>query len=329
MHFFSRKKDAKSDAGDTSTDASSAATPEAPPTEAPFPTGIKTWIECPDATVDICFLHGLTGDRDQTWTAKGQPEPWPAKLIPEALQDLATKRGALSLPKFRVLTYGYDAYVVKMEVSSQNGLRDHAQHFLKEIVTDRELSAATGRPIILVAHSLGGLVSKKAVLLSRNNPEAYLRDLYKSVKGIVFIGTPHRGSWMARWGAISAEALGFVKSTNPSILDILRTDDKLLEDVQKDFWGMIREQREGGRKLDVVCFYEELPLPVLKRRVVEPASATLEGYEEVSVHANHSDMVKFATREHDGFKTLFGTLVRWGGPSVDRSQVPGTPNAAP
>lgn len=29
----------------------------------------------PDATVDICFVHGLTGNRESTWTAAGQSEP--------------------------------------------------------------------------------------------------------------------------------------------------------------------------------------------------------------------------------------------------------------
>ena len=30
--------------------------------------------DCFEATVDICFVHGLTGDRHGTWTARGRSE---------------------------------------------------------------------------------------------------------------------------------------------------------------------------------------------------------------------------------------------------------------
>ncbi|OAT05042.1 hypothetical protein BDBG_16392 [Blastomyces gilchristii SLH14081] len=64
---------------------------------------------------------------------------------------------------------------------------------------------------------------------------------------------------------------------------------------------MIRELRESGRRLDVTCFFEELPLPVAGK-VVSKESATLEGYNSISIHANHSDMVKFSSADDNGFK---------------------------
>ena len=35
--------------------------PETSPPVPPFPDGVKVLYDCPDATVDICFVHGLTG----------------------------------------------------------------------------------------------------------------------------------------------------------------------------------------------------------------------------------------------------------------------------
>lgn len=227
-------------------------------------------------------------------------------------------------PRARILTYGYDAYVVKMQVSSQNGLRDHAGHFLDQIVTDREAILADGRPLILVAHSLGGLVAKKAILMSRDNPDAHLQDLYKSLRGIAFMGVPHRGSWMADWSTIPVSVFGIVKSTNTTMLKILKSDDPLLWDTQKEFLLMVRKDNQDGPKFDMTCYFEELPLVVLGKRVVSPTSATLDGYKEVSIHANHSDMVKFDSKEDPAFKSLFMGLVRWGKESVDQSLVPGT-----
>ncbi|KAI1116554.1 hypothetical protein F5Y14DRAFT_449067 [Nemania sp. NC0429] len=74
----------------------------------------KVWHDYPDATVGICFVHGLTGDRDSTWTADGQSKPWPKKLL------------LPNLDKARIITYDYDAYVVRVSVALQKRLADHA-----------------------------------------------------------------------------------------------------------------------------------------------------------------------------------------------------------
>ncbi|RYO91812.1 hypothetical protein DL764_008237 [Monosporascus ibericus] len=277
--------------------------PGSPP-PVPFPDGVKVLHNCPDATVDICFVHGLAGSRDSTWTAHGQSTPWPKTLLPPRVGTA------------RVLTYGYDAYGVRTSVASSNRLINHATNLLNDLTTDRASVEASSRPLIFVAHSLGGLVCKEAILLSRNNPEAHLRDVFNCTKGIVFMGTPHKGSWMADWAKIPASALGFVKSTNKLLLEILETDDQLLESIQVRFWSMIRELREAGRPFEVTCFFEELPLPVVGK-VVSKESATFEGYSSFSIHANHRDMVRFGSAEDNGFKRLLGELIRWASQTRD------------
>lgn len=263
-----------------------------------FPDGVEVLHDYPNATVDICFVHGLTGNRDSTWTAHGQCTPWPKTLL------------SPKLTRARILTYGYDAYIVRKSSASSNRLIDHATNLLNDLTTNRASCDASSRPIIFVTHSLGGLVCKEAILLSRNNPESHLRGIFDCTKGIVFMGTPHKGSWMADWAKIPASALGLVKSTNKSLLKILETDDQFLESIQVRFWSMIRELRESGRRLEVTCFFEELPLSVVGK-VVSKESATLEGYSSISIHANHSDMVRFGSAEDNGFERLLGELTRW------------------
>lgn len=269
-----------------------------PPTPS-FPDGVMVLHDCPDATVDICFVHGLTGDRESTWTARGQSAPWPKSLLPQRLSG-----------GVRVLTYGYDAYIVRRGVAGSNRLIDHATNLLHDLAIDRSSSNASARPLIFVAHSLGGLVCKKAVLLARNNPEAYLAGIFDCVKGIVFLGTPHKGSWMADWAKIPASAVGLVKSTNKSLLKILETEDQFLESIQVDFGSMVRGLRERGRGFEITCFFEELPLPGFGK-VVSKESATFEGFAPISIHANHSDMVRFGSAEENGFKRVLGVLSRW------------------
>lgn len=273
-----------------------------PPESAPIPSfsiGVKVLHDCPDATTDICFVHGLTGDRDSTWTASGQCTPWPKTLLPPKLK------------KARILTYGYDAYVVRKGVAGSSRLIDHATNLLHDLTTDRaRCNASTPRALIFVAHSLGGIVCKEAILLSRNNPEPHLRGIFDCIKGIIFLGTPHRGTWTADWAKIPVWALGFMKSNSKSLLTILETSNQLLESVQVRFWSMIRELREGGRRLEVTCFFEELPLPVFGI-VVSKHSATFEGHNSITIHADHRDMVRFASEEDNGFKRVLGELARW------------------
>jgi hypothetical protein len=264
-----------------------------------FPDGIKVLHDCPDATVDICFVHGLTGDRERTWTAEGQSEPWIKTLLPPRLNTA------------RILTYGYDPYVVRKSVASSNRLIDHAANLLNDLTTDRASCHASSRPIIFVSHGLGGLVCKQAILLSRHNPEIHLRGIFNCTVAIAFMGTPHKGSWMADWASIPASALGLVKSVNKSLLEILQTNSQALELLQADFWSMIRERQKAGQPPEVTCFFEELPLPGIGT-IVSKESATLEGYNSLSIHANHPGMVRFASTEENGFKRLLGELLRWG-----------------
>ncbi|KAF4340141.1 ankyrin repeat domain protein [Fusarium beomiforme] len=268
------------------------------PTPIVFPDGLKVWHNCEDATVDICFIHGLSGNRDKTWTAPAKSTPWPYEFL------------SSRLAKARLLTYGYNAYVVRKSVSSTNRLIDHASNLLHDLTTERASSGATNRSLIFVVHSFGGIVCKAALIMSRQSPEYHLKNVFDCTNGIAFLGTPHRGSWAADWAKIPAWALGQVKSTNRNILDVLQINSQYLEFIQVTFISMLRELRDNGRALHVTCFFEELPISRIGT-IVSKESASLEGYSAFSIHANHSDMVKFASPEENGFKRLLGELTRW------------------
>ena len=48
-----------------------------------FPEGIKELHPCDDAVVDACFVHGLTGNRDEDWTATSQQAHDPSSYYPD------------------------------------------------------------------------------------------------------------------------------------------------------------------------------------------------------------------------------------------------------
>lgn len=69
----------------------------------------------------VVLVHGLTGNRESTWTEHEHGTTWPRDKLPS------------DLPTARIMTFGYDADVVHLiDVSSQNTIRDHG----KALATD-------------------------------------------------------------------------------------------------------------------------------------------------------------------------------------------------
>jgi hypothetical protein len=105
----------------------------------------------PDAdftdTFSIVFIHGLTGNRELTWTEESSRVFWPEALLKH------------DVPRTRILTFGYDADVAHFWAqSSQNRIGDHALNLVNSLAQLRERSDTEDRPIIFAVHSLGGLV---------------------------------------------------------------------------------------------------------------------------------------------------------------------------
>lgn len=75
----------------------------------------------------IVFVHGLTGDREKTWTHQTTACFWPEALLPS------------DLPNARIFTYGYDADVAHFfSQASQSRIGDHAKTLLSDLARIRE-----------------------------------------------------------------------------------------------------------------------------------------------------------------------------------------------
>ncbi|KAA6415622.1 MAG: hypothetical protein FRX48_00338 [Lasallia pustulata] len=237
---------------------------------------LKVLVSPENPDVDIIAVHGLNPTNTEfhaeaTWTV--EDKLWLRDFLPP------------QLPSARVLLFGYNANVA-FETSIA-GVHEQAINLLNRIASKRE--EAEERPIVFVAHSLGGIVVKRALV------EAKLDDSYKSIReatyGIAFFGTPHQGGNFAKLGDIAA-----------SIIRGTLFSDALV--------GDFRHQLEDYH---VLSFFETLPMGRLGL-IVDQKSATLglAGLRErqIPMDADHTGVCKFESAEGDDYEQVSFNLVR-------------------
>jgi len=252
------------------------------------PIGIKVVANPTDAVLDIVFVHGLTGNRDKTWThANGVF--WPQEL-------------AKDIPTARIMTFGYDANVVKLwGMAGSNNLRNHGKSLVFAVSDQRR--ECRDRPIIFIAHSLGGLVCEQGLLICGEG-ERNLEKVFRSTLGIIFMGTPHGGADLANWGYTLAKYLNVIRKTNSTILGDLRQKSEVLTAVQQQFQQLLRKP---GVDIGIYCFFEEKAV-VGVGIIVSEQSAVLNQYPNQSIAANHMDMTKFSGRNDVGYQSVLSRV---------------------
>ncbi|KAA6414974.1 MAG: hypothetical protein FRX48_01725 [Lasallia pustulata] len=253
---------------------------------------LKVLVSPEDPDVDIIAVHGLNPTNTEfhaeaTWTV--EDKLWLRDFLPP------------QLPSARVLLFGYNANVAFE--TSKAGVREQAINLLNRIASKRE--EAEERPIMFVAHSLGGIVVKRALV------EAKLDDSYKSIRkatyGIAFFGTPHQGGNFTKLGDIAASIIrGVLRNPSSTFMEALKKDSLFSDALVEDF----RHQLEDYH---VLSFFETLPMGRLGL-IVDQKSATLglAGLRETQIpmDADHTGVCKFESAEGDDYEQVSFNLVR-------------------
>lgn len=235
----------------------------------------------------IVFVHGFTGHPVRTWSHKTaaikthdshhsteSSEPpakatrlssitslfrknpdyekvcWPRHLLPK------------TLPAARVLVYGYDtkiAHFLKNPVC-QSTVYDIASDLLKSL--EASCRSQPCRPIVFVAHSLGGIVVKEALRQAQGFQlhQPQFHQIYMSTAAIIFFGTPHGGADPRGLRELVAEKLikaaGF--SVNEQIVNALLPTSERLKELRDAFAPMARQNNWL-----IYSFQEQYDVPFL------------------------------------------------------------------
>ncbi|PQE24937.1 and NB-ARC domain-containing protein [Rutstroemia sp. NJR-2017a WRK4] len=267
----------------------------------------------PEAQADIVLVHGLNGHPQSTWTAKNGVF-WPTELLPVTFASKDPAKQA----KVRILVYGYNADVVAFgeKSASTDKIHEHAQSLVSSLALERKSEEADENPIIWVAHSLGGILVKRALEIShdylgKSNDE--IRSIAVSTFGIIFLGTPHTGADPAKWGLIlqgmvSALIPKKAMDTESVLIKTLMTGNETLANINLHFLDIYQRYK--------ICMVHEslkTDFKGTKAFVVDQASASplLPDVSYFGVEATHSGMCKFESKRSPGYMNVSTKLKTW------------------
>ncbi|KAI0163841.1 hypothetical protein GGR57DRAFT_497931 [Xylariaceae sp. FL1272] len=239
------------------------------------------------ALVDILAVPGLASHAVGSWKAPGGEDIW--------LRDYLAE----DVPRLRILLYGYNTDLLKSDF--KGSIEDMGKTLFESVNAFRNGSR---RPIILIGHSLGGLLIK----------EFY--DLSEICVGLLFFGVPNHG-------LRNEQLLSLVdgQPNKPLIRSLVVDKDtepsEFLDRLSRDFAKCCKDQYY------IVSFYERKKSRVVEIQpdgtldrtgapvlMVTKKSATSIGItaaaseDNVPVEADHSGLVKFGSRWQGTYLTV-------------------------
>jgi hypothetical protein len=240
-------------------------------------------------------LHGLYEDDVETWTDPQTGTLWLRDLFPHEKYNV------------RVLTYGYKAESLSTPgQGTTDRLLAYANSFVAELCAERELSNSHDRPIIFICHGFGGILVKRALVLSSTSKAKnveHRRSIYISTYAIIFMGTPHAG--MSK-NAILIPQHGNRIGPGQFMLNLLPRSE-MLQDITDQFAPLMN-------RFSVYYFWEQVETRAgaFIGYIVDAESAApaINVVDRCGIMATHSGMAKFKSRGDNGYQVVLGALAR-------------------
>ncbi|RYP39454.1 hypothetical protein DL767_002188 [Monosporascus sp. MG133] len=217
------------------------------------------------------------------------------------------------------MTFNYDS---KWFMNAPQQRLSHISDKLLVSLRNKREKQAVGRPLIFIGHSFGGNLIEQAIV-SAPRQSGY-SEIAESTVGVIFLGTPHRGSAAATWGALITSLAPPQFTPEKRILEDLEEQSSSLTDRLHDFsrWLFVES-------VPVVCFFEQLvtdyssrmgavgKLIPFREHVVPETSACIDGHQKISLHADHFKINKFYGPDDPSFQLVYPEIKRMARSSQD------------
>ena len=279
--------------------------------------------------IDIVFVPGLGAEPERSWQSTKGDFNW-----------IKDKDGlARDFPKARLLLFQYEsAWAGGLRV--KQFIQNIAFTLCMAIRSCREQRSNT--PLVLVGHSMGGLVIAKAIINASSRRDQF-PAMFECISGCVFFGTPFGGAEAASTASMLA-TLGakLDKATSSKLLDMMKPDDEGLREMKNEFMALANPAK--GQRIELFCFYENHPtnfaeqaglpaifgiaIPKKIAEFVTRNSATLPGISEAGLASNHRNLVKFDSPKDSIYQLVRDQLkvVIHGAPLVAKNRFNATRN---
>ncbi|KAF3397270.1 Nephrocystin-3 [Talaromyces pinophilus] len=236
---------------------------------------------------DVIAVHGLDEDALDAWTAPNSC-CWLRDLLP------------LDIP-VRVLAFAYG--------DTHQSIFGSAQTLLQDLWSQRDTDERRERPIIFICHGLGGIIVKKALILSSNfvvsHRLAHLHSIFSTTASIIFMGTPHLGIAKDKWPLVLRKFTS-VLSDSSRLRSSIEKGSETLQDLSDQFMPLMENFR-------VYNFWEtvETTFGPFRGYIVEESSAApWPTVESSGIDATHSQMCKFPDEQFPAYKVILAALRR-------------------
>lgn len=199
-----------------------------------------------DKGVDIIAIHGLDTKSPDTWEFKtplGGKVNWlkDGHMLPAEVTNV------------RIFTCDWPAQMFETIDSEQDTIEELARLLLAAIRERAHQAQEDGnRPILFIASCLGGIILMKALVMARTN----YSDIQKSTRGVVFLGTPFRGTSfqdVVRWAEPGLKAKAFLQGRRVTmLLGWAGPETKALWELVRSFVELTKDQ-----SYHIDSFYEK------------------------------------------------------------------------
>lgn len=305
---------------------------------------------------DVVFVHGLLGGTFKTWRQHDSKKPSQENSSKQSGSDTKGKEGldtveedhhnfhatlgvvqgihpdgythcwpkdwlAYECPHLRLVSVDYDTYVSEWGAKCPVEKNKHTLQERGAETLQKLIAAGVGeRPIIWVAHSMGGLLVKQMLVEAKKSSDPRVRAMAEKTSGIVFYSVPHRGVSMANMRP-SVEII-----LQPSIeVQQLRQDSPQLLKLHEQFKSFVEKQNVA-----VLSFAETLKSKVGLRwtsLLVPPDSADPGLGELHHLPADHLNTCKPETHDSLAYRLSVDFMLKHASNSLIGDLVGPTPTA--
>ncbi|KAI0173446.1 hypothetical protein GGR52DRAFT_387555 [Hypoxylon sp. FL1284] len=204
-----------------------------------------------------------------------------------------------AIPEASIFTYDWD--VGDSTQSPPETLTSLAKNLLANIAQRRD---SASRPIIFIAHSIGGLVLAEAINQASRASNSRYRSVLSNITGVVFLSTPfHIG-----YGSVLSRLKNLLSYTGKwTSMQFLQSVQMESRRVAQSFAKLVHED---SVRLSVHCFFETNNTGSRRELVVPEQSACLDGVPSTGLDAGHLEMQRFDGSSRADFGLGMGVVKR-------------------